>query len=62
VPAVLTLPLAAARMSIVPAVAPAIPLIGASAAHPQNFPALFGFGAIAGLVGALLIVPIRKVR
>jgi hypothetical protein len=38
VPAVLTLPLATARMSIVPAVAPAILLIGASAAHPQNFP------------------------
>jgi Na+/melibiose symporter-like transporter len=49
-------------LSIIPAIAPAILLIGASAAHPQNFPALFGFGAVAGLVGALLIVPIRTVR
>ena len=49
-------------LSIIPAVAPAILLIGASVAHPQNFPALFGFGAVAGLVGALLIVPIRGSR
>ncbi|HEY2224450.1 MFS transporter [Actinomycetospora sp.] len=49
-------------LSIIPAVAPAILLIGASVAHPQNFPALFGFGAVAGLVGALLILPIRGTR
>lgn len=48
--------------SLVPAIAPAILTIGASAAAPQNYAALFTFGAIAGLVGAALIVPIRKVR
>lgn len=48
--------------SIVPAVAPALLAIGASAASPQNFSALFLVGAAAGLLGALLIVPIRKVR
>lgn len=48
--------------SIVPAVAPVLLAIGASAAHPQNFPALFLTGAIAGLIGAALILPIRGVR
>ena len=48
--------------SLVPAVAPALLAIGASAAHPQNFPALFLAGAIAGLLGAILIVPIKGVR
>jgi MFS family permease len=48
--------------SIVPALAPAILAIGATAAAPQNFPALFVVGAIAGLLGACLILPIRKVR
>ncbi|MFJ1758834.1 MFS transporter [Amycolatopsis sp. NPDC088138] len=48
--------------SIVPALAPAILAIGASAAVPQNFPALFIAGAVAGLLGAVLILPIRKVR
>ena len=48
--------------TIVPTVAPAVLAIGASAANPQNFTALFLFGAIAGLLGAILIVPIRRVR
>ena len=48
--------------SIVPALAPAILSIGASAAAPQNFSALFLFGAVAGLVGAVLILPIRKAK
>jgi hypothetical protein len=46
----------------VPALAPAILLIGATTAAPQNYSALFIFGAIAGLLGACLILPIRKVR
>ncbi len=48
--------------SIVPAVAPALLVIGASATSPQNFSALFLAGAIAGLIGAACIVPIRRVR
>jgi MFS family permease len=48
--------------SIVPAIAPAILLIGASAALPANYPALFIVGAIAGLVGAVLILFIRGVK
>ncbi|MHA6630482.1 MFS transporter [Pseudonocardia sichuanensis] len=48
--------------TIVPAVAPAVLAIGATAAAPQNFTALFGFGAVAGLLGAVLILPIRKAR
>ena len=48
--------------SIVPAVAPALLAIGASAASPQNFSALFLVGAAAGVVGALLILPIRRVK
>jgi len=48
--------------SIVPAVAPALLAIGASATSPQNFSALFLVGAAAGVVGALLILPIRRVK
>ncbi|HEY7273288.1 MAG TPA: MFS transporter [Actinoplanes sp.] len=48
--------------TIIPAVAPVILAIGASTEHPQNFTALFLLGAIAGLLGAALILPIRKVR
>jgi MFS family permease len=48
--------------SLVPALAPAILLIGATAAFPQNYPALFITGAIAAIVGGLLIIPIRRVR
>jgi MFS family permease len=48
--------------SVVPAIAPALLLIGATAANPQNFPALFLTGAIAAAVGALLIIPIRGVK
>jgi len=48
--------------SFVPALAPAILLIGASTAIPQNYAALFITGAIAGLVGAVLILFIRGVR
>jgi MFS family permease len=48
--------------TIVPTVAPAVLAVGASAANPQNFTALFLFGAIAGLLGAVFIIPIRKVR
>jgi MFS family permease len=48
--------------SLVPALAPALLALGASAAAPRNFPALFVTGAIAGLLGACLILPIRKVR
>ncbi|MFI6028051.1 MFS transporter [Amycolatopsis magusensis] len=47
--------------SIVPAIAPAILSIGATAAAPQNFTALFLVGALAGLAGAALILPIRTV-
>ncbi|WP_116100943.1 MFS transporter [Amycolatopsis thermalba] len=48
--------------SVVPAVAPAVLSIGATAAMPQNFPALFLLGAAAAAVGAVLILPIRGVR
>jgi MFS family permease len=48
--------------TIVPTVAPLVLAIGASATNPQNFTALFQFGAIAGLIGALFILPIRRVR
>ena len=48
--------------SIVPALAPVLLAIGATAAHPQNFPALFLTGAVAGLIGAVLILPIRGVK
>ena len=45
-----------------PAVAPLILAIGASAANPQNFTALFVAGAIAAFLGALFILPIRSVK
>ena len=48
--------------SIVPALAPAILLIGATAASPQNYAALFIVGAIAGLVGAVLILFVKGVK
>lgn len=48
--------------ALVPALAPALLAIGASVTVPQNYPALFIAGAIAGLIGAALIVPIRTVR
>jgi MFS family permease len=48
--------------ALVPAMAPALLAIGASVAVPQNYPTLFIAGAIAGVIGAVLIVPIRKVR
>ncbi|HUQ56231.1 MFS transporter [Lentzea sp.] len=47
--------------SLIPAIAPAVLAIGATAASPQNFTALFVLGAVAGLVGAVLVLPIRKV-
>ena len=48
--------------SVVPAIAPVVLLIGATASNLQNFSALFITGAIAGLVGAILVIPIRKVK
>jgi hypothetical protein len=48
--------------SLVPALAPAILLIGATTTLPQNYAALFIAGGIAGIVGALLILPIRGVK
>lgn len=48
--------------SIVPAVAPALLAVGASASTPQNFTALFVAGSIAAVLGAVLILPIRKVK
>jgi MFS family permease len=48
--------------SLVPAIAPAVLLIGATAANPQNYAALFITGAIAGLVGAVLVLFIRGVK
>lgn len=48
--------------SLVPALAPVLLLIGSSAATPQNYPALFIAGAIAGVIGALLILPIKTVK
>lgn len=47
---------------LVPAIAPALLAIGTSPDLPQNFSALFYAGAVAGLIGAVLIIPIRKVR
>ncbi|MEV6643765.1 MFS transporter [Amycolatopsis sp. NPDC051371] len=47
--------------SLVPAVAPAVLAIGATPDAPRNFAALFVFGAVAGLLGAALVLPIRKV-
>lgn len=48
--------------AVVPAIAPAVLAIGATATTPQNFPALFILGAIAGLVGAAFILPIKGVK
>jgi MFS family permease len=48
--------------TVVPAIAPLILAVGASAAAPQNFTALFLFGAAAGVIGAVCILPIRGVR
>ncbi|GAA4156999.1 MFS transporter [Leifsonia shinshuensis] len=48
--------------SLVPALAPALLSLGASAALPQNFGALFLAGAIAALLGAAAIIPIRGVK
>ena len=47
---------------VVPAIAPVLLAVGASAAVPQNFVSFFGAAAIAGAIGAVLIVPIRGVR
>lgn len=47
--------------SIVPAVAPALLAIGVGQGE-HNFTALFGFGAIAAVLGALAILPIRGAR
>lgn len=48
--------------SIVPAIAPAVLAIGATASQPENFASLFAAGAIAAVLGAVLILPIRGVR
>ncbi|MFH8252022.1 MFS transporter [Microbacterium sp. B2969] len=48
--------------SLVPAIAPALLAIGASATSPVNFTALFVAGALAAVLGALFILPIRGVR
>lgn len=48
--------------SALPVVAPLILAIGASAANPQNFTAQFVARAIAALLGALVILPIRSVK
>lgn len=47
---------------LVPAAAPALLAIGATAATPQNYTVLFAAGAIAAVVSALFIIPIRGVR
>lgn len=51
-----------APSSLVPAVAPMLLLIGASAENPQNFTALFLAGAACAVIGALAILPIKKVK
>jgi MFS family permease len=48
--------------TLVPTVAPAVLAIGATAALPQDFAALFVVGAVAAVVGAACILPIRGVR
>jgi hypothetical protein len=48
--------------SAVPAIAPLLLTFGATASTPQNFTSLFVAGAIAALLGALFIIPIRTVR
>ncbi|WP_296666289.1 MFS transporter [Demequina sp.] len=47
---------------LVPAVAPMLLAIGATAEMPQNFTPFFIAAAVAGAVGAALIVPIKGVR
>lgn len=47
---------------LVPAVAPALLAIGASATSPSNFTLFFAVAAVAGAIGALLIIPIRGVK
>lgn len=47
--------------SVVPAIAPLLLAIGAADGE-QNFSALFLTGAIAGLLGAAFIIPIKQVR
>ncbi|WP_062201505.1 MFS transporter [Demequina salsinemoris] len=47
---------------LVPAVAPALLAIGATADNPQNFTVFFLAASVAGAVGAVLIAPIRGVR
>lgn len=46
----------------VPAVAPVLLAVGATAAVPQNFFVFFAAAAVAGVIGAALIVPIKNVR
>ncbi|MFK0120433.1 MFS transporter [Streptomyces sp. NPDC090994] len=48
--------------SVVPAIAPTLLAVGATAAVPQNFTVLFGTGAAAAVIGALAVVPLRGVR
>jgi MFS family permease len=48
--------------TIVPTVAPVVLALGATAASPQNFTALFVGGAVVAAIGALCILPIRGVR
>ncbi|MET8947908.1 MFS transporter [Streptomyces sp. NPDC004542] len=49
--------------SLIPAVAPALLAIGVAAgSDTRNYAALFTFGALTSFVGALLIIPIRRIR
>ncbi|GGF34842.1 MFS transporter [Subtercola lobariae] len=48
--------------SLVPAIAPAILTIGATSTVTHNYSALFLSGAVAAIVGALFIIPIRGVK
>lgn len=45
--------------SLVPAIAPSLLAIGAGG---QNFAALFGFGTVAAVLGALAVLPVKGVR
>ncbi|MCM0621436.1 MFS transporter [Nocardioides bruguierae] len=47
---------------VVPVVAPGLLAIGAAAGSPGNFGLFFGVAAVVGLVGAVLIVPVRGAR
>ncbi|WP_168929587.1 MFS transporter [Nocardioides sp. GY 10127] len=47
---------------VVPVVAPTLLAIGAAAGSPGNFSLFFGVAAVVGLVGAVLIVPVRGAR